>query len=74
MKKSGKTACEVITIKKSKTSCEDCAYYTYDDEYECYICEINLDEDEMLRFMQNSFYICPYYHSGDEYAVVRKQN
>lgn len=57
-----------------KTSCEDCAYYAYDEEYDCYICEMDLDEDEMLRFMQSSFFDCPYYRPGDEYAVGRKQN
>ncbi len=61
-------------MKKNKTSCETCAYFAYDDEYECYFCEMNLDEDEMMRFMQGSFDNCPYWRCGDEYAVVRKQN
>lgn len=58
---------------KKQTSCDSCAYYAYDEEYECYFCEINLDEDEMTRFMQGSLNNCPYYRLGDEYAVVRKQ-
>lgn len=61
-------------MKSRKTSCEDCAYFTYDEEYDYYVCEMDLDEDEMMRFMQSSFSDCPYYRSGDEYAVVRKQN
>lgn len=61
-------------MKQKKTNCEDCAYYAYDDDYECYFCEMSLDEDEMLRFMQGSFYSCPYFRCGDEYSVVRKQN
>lgn len=61
-------------MKKQQTSCDSCAYFSYDDEYECYVCEISLDEDEMLRFMQGTFNNCPYYRFGDEYAVVRKQN
>lgn len=61
-------------MKKQQTSCDSCAYFSYDDEYECYVCEINLDEDEMQRFMQGTFNNCPYYRFGDEYAVVRKQN
>lgn len=61
-------------MAKKKTCCEDCAYYVYDDEHESYFCEMDLDEDEMLRFMQSSFDNCPYYRYGDEYAVVRKQN
>ena len=34
----------------------------------------DLDEDEMMRFLSESFYNCPYWRNGDEYAVVRKQN
>ena len=28
-------------------NCEYCVNYSYDDDYECYTCEINLDEDEI---------------------------
>ena len=59
---------------KKQTSCDTCAYLTYDDEYEAYVCDINLDEDEYMRLMSDSHYSCPYYRNGDEYAVVRKQN
>lgn len=41
--------------------------------YECYTCEVDLDEDEMARFLQDKFYNCPYYQLGDEYRIVRKQ-
>lgn len=61
-------------IKKQKTSCELCMYYEYDDEYECYVCSMNLDEDEMYRFLKGSFDNCSYYRAGDEYSIVRKQN
>ena len=60
-------------IKKKRTSCESCMYFEYDEEFECYVCQMNLDEDEMYRFMQNSFDNCPYYKYGDEYTIVRKQ-
>ena len=33
----------------------------------------NLDEDEMMRFLTDHHYQCPYYRCGDEYRVVRKQ-
>ncbi|MGN1417233.1 MAG: DUF6472 family protein [Oscillospiraceae bacterium] len=56
-----------------KTNCESCAYYVYDDEYDQYFCDIDLDEDEMGRFMSGSFDNCPYYSSDDEYAIARKQ-
>ena len=60
-------------MKTKKTSCDDCAFFTYDDETECYVCEMDLDEDELMRFMQSAVFACPYYRPGDEYAVVRKQ-
>ena len=56
-----------------KTNCETCIYYEYDEEYECYTCMMNLDEDEMYKFIRNSFDNCPYYKYGDEYTIVRKQ-
>ena len=63
-----------MTSKKSPTRCEDCAYNVYDEEYEEYVCSINLDEDEMLRFLSGSDYTCPYYKFYDEYKIVQKQN
>ena len=56
------------------TNCEECTNYVYDDENECYFCNINLDEDEMYQFMSGTFYNCPYYDRYDEYKIVRKQN
>lgn len=58
---------------KKAANCEYCANYSYDDEYECYVCEVNLDEDEMARFMTGNFAQCPYFSMGDEYRIVRKQ-
>ena len=55
------------------TNCETCAFYTYDEEYGYYVCEADLDEDEMLKFLSSTFDACPYYRSGDEYSVVRHQ-
>ncbi|MDD3220277.1 MAG: DUF6472 family protein [Lachnospiraceae bacterium] len=56
-----------------KSYCEECVHYLYDEDYEEYICEVNLDEDEMVRFLSGSLEGCPYYRLDDEYAVVRKQ-
>ena len=56
-----------------QTARETCANYFYDDEYKCYVCDVNLDEDEMERFMTQPSFECPYYRNGDEYLVVRKQ-
>ena len=48
-----------------QTNCESCANYVYDEESDCYCCEVDLDED--------TFYQCPYYQLDDEYRIVRKQ-
>lgn len=57
----------------SSSNCESCAYYVYDEDYECYCCDVNLDEDEMAHFMMGTFHNCPYYQLDDEYRIVRKQ-
>lgn len=56
------------------TNCEECIYYYYDEEYDCYGCSFCLDEDEMYRFMTGKTADCPYYRQGDDYTIVRKQN
>ncbi len=53
--------------------CETCANYVYDDEDECYICDVNLDEDDMYHFLTGDTRECAYYQSDDEYRVVRHQ-
>ena len=55
------------------SNCETCMNYEYDEEYEYYVCEANLDEDEMSAFLRGTEFSCPYYRLGDEYAIVRKQ-
>ena len=55
------------------TNCETCTFYTYDDEYGYYVCEADLDEDEMSAFLRGSDFSCGFYQADDEYAVVRKQ-
>ena len=56
------------------TNCELCANYVYDEEMDYYYCQVNLDEDEMARFMQQKMDNCHYFHLYDEYKIVRKQN
>ena len=53
--------------------CDTCANYSYDEEYEEYFCDVNMDEDDMVRFMTDHRNSCPYYRNGDEYLVVRHQ-
>lgn len=62
-----------MNIKRKKSSCECCVHYMFDDYYEYYICEVNLDEDEMSRFMRNAVDSCPYFRSDNEYQIVKKQ-
>lgn len=54
-------------------SCEYCTNYVYDDDSECYVCMVNLDEDEMYRFLSVPDYACPYFSLDDEYGVVKHQ-
>ena len=56
-----------------QTNCDFCAYNEYDEEDECYYCSVNMDEDDMARFIQSSYKNCLYYKSADEYQVVRHQ-
>lgn len=53
--------------------CETCVNYIYDEDYDYYVCDMDLDEDEMYRFLTSSCRDCPYYQLYDEYKVVRKQ-
>ena len=55
-------------------NCETCEHYDYDEEYEEYICKIDMDEDEYLQFITNKQSSCPYYKYYDEYKSVQKQN
>ena len=59
--------------KKQGANCEYCVNYSYDDDYECYTCDMNLDEDEMYRFITGTYHDCPYFRMGDEYRVVKNR-
>lgn len=56
------------------SACDQCVYFTYNDDIEDYECLVNLDEDELYRFYSGGSRSCPYFRLDDEYAVVRKQN
>lgn len=60
-------------MNKNKTKCDCCINYIYDEEYSCYECQVYLDEDEMGRFLENTFDDCPHFQINDEYKIVRKQ-
>ena len=50
-------------------SCDACVNYVYDEDCEYYYCLVNLDEDEMYRFLSGTQRECPYFRPDDEYAV-----
>ncbi|MBQ1492695.1 MAG: hypothetical protein IIZ39_12115 [Blautia sp.] len=54
-------------------NCEGCAYYSWDEEFEEYVCGASMDEDDMVRIVANGYRSCPYYRDGDEYRIARKQ-
>ncbi len=60
-------------MAKAGTNCENCGNYVYDEELGYYVCEMDLDEDEMVRFIRGEFNGCPYFQFQDEYRIVRKQ-
>ena len=41
--------------EKHSAGCEYCSNYIYDEEFGYYICDVNLDEDEMSRFFSYNF-------------------
>ncbi len=55
------------------TECETCTYYTYDEEYDEYVCDAYMDEDDYARLISDIRQACPYYRDKDEYKVVRHQ-
>ena len=36
--------------KKQECRCEDCVFYDYDEDFDTYSCQMNLDQDEMAHF------------------------
>lgn len=62
------------TWKRKPTNCETCVYYDYDEDLDAYICTVNLDEDELERFVLGTAQYCPNYRFYDEYKSVQKQN
>lgn len=55
-------------------TCEECDHYIYDEDWDCYACEIELDMDDAEKIMSYSRWDCPYFRFRDEYRIVRKQN
>ena len=59
--------------KKTSGTCESCVFYDYDEEYDTYECQVNLDQDELAQFLSGRSFACPFYRFYDEYKSVQKQ-
>ena len=49
---------------RKAANCEYCMNYIYEEEYGYYICEMDLDEDEMVKFMTIRFGNVPIFVMG----------
>lgn len=58
---------------KSAQNCESCSRYSYDEDYDCYECDMHLDQDEMARFLEGHTENCPYYSYAADYELARRQ-
>ncbi len=56
------------------SECEMCSNYTYDDEYDEWCCDADIDEDDVARLYSGRSRHCPYWHSNDEYRTVKHQS
>ena len=54
-------------------NCESCYYYDYDEELDAYVCYMDIDEDELYRIYADPRHVCPYFRTGDEYGLARRQ-
>lgn len=57
--------------------CDSCWYNVYDEEDDTNYCDLQLDQDEYGRFLEDSKNgkPCKYYRRDiGEYGIVRKQN
>ncbi|MBR6410734.1 MAG: hypothetical protein IKS35_05065 [Clostridia bacterium] len=59
--------------KYVSASCESCEFYDYDEDEDAYVCIVDLDQDDMQRFLAGQTFHCPYYRYYDEYKSVHKQ-
>ena len=58
---------------KNPKNCESCEFYDYDEYEDAYVCNMRLDEDDMVAFLGGRTGRCPYYRYYYEYKSVHKQ-
>jgi len=34
--------------------CDSCSFYVYDEDYDDYMCQVNMDEDDVVRLMTDA--------------------
>ena len=54
-------------------SCETCQYAATDELTGEAFCDLDRDEDEVIRLSNRRSKECPFYKDGDEYKTVRHQ-
>ena len=57
----------------AESLCDTCWHYDYDEEYDEYYCMMDLDEDEVYRYLVSGQSRCPFYRQGDDYSLARRQ-
>ncbi len=60
-------------MNRQAANCESCVFYDYDEDFDGYVCTMNLDQDELASFLAGHTRACPYYRFYDEYKSVQKQ-
>jgi len=55
-------------------ACDFCMNLQWDEEFEEYLCSVDMDEDEYIQLLERHYLECPYFRPGDEYTITRKQN
>ena len=57
----------------NEMSCDSCSNYVYDEDEDGYVCDVDMDEDDVARMNFHKNLGCPYCSLDDEYRVVRHQ-
>jgi hypothetical protein len=55
------------------SQCESCAYYVFDEDFDEYVCEADMDEDDYGRLVEDHFRDCPYYYNGDDMIEILEE-
>ena len=53
--------------------CDECVHLDYDEETDERFCNMDLDEDELERFLRADAGSCPFYRRGGDYETARRQ-